>query len=188
MGKSHPIALRVRVAAFVEEGHSHREAARHFRVSPRFVNNLMILKRATGSGGQAGPPMRVWPSMPWTKRFMIDGLSIAATSSTIPTGACNACQFGIPSDWRRRASSPPLEVGDSYDNVLAETINGLHNAEVIHRRGPWRNFEAVEFATLEWVDWFNKTGVFWNPSETLRQQRPKNDTTPCGCASHGRII
>ena len=46
-------------------------------------------------------------------------------------------------------------VGDSYDNALAETINGLYKAEVIHRRGPWRNFEAVEFATLEWVDWFN---------------------------------
>jgi len=49
MGKSHPIALRSRVVAFVEEGHSHREAARHFRVSPRFVNNLMILKRESGS-------------------------------------------------------------------------------------------------------------------------------------------
>ena len=35
-------------------------------------------------------------------------------------------------------------VGDSYDNALAETINGLHKAEVIHRRGPWRSFEAVE--------------------------------------------
>ena len=46
-------------------------------------------------------------------------------------------------------------VGDSYDNALAETINGLFKAEVIHRRGPWRSFEAVEFATLEWVDWFN---------------------------------
>ena len=46
-------------------------------------------------------------------------------------------------------------VGNSYDNALAETINGLYKAEVIHRRGPWRNFEAVEFATLEWVDWFN---------------------------------
>lgn len=46
-------------------------------------------------------------------------------------------------------------IGDSYDNALAETINGLYKAEVIHRRGPWRNFEAVEFATLEWVDWFN---------------------------------
>jgi putative transposase len=46
-------------------------------------------------------------------------------------------------------------VGDSYDNALAETINGLYKAEVIHRRGPWRSCEAVEFATLEWVDWFN---------------------------------
>jgi transposase InsO family protein len=46
-------------------------------------------------------------------------------------------------------------VGDSYDNALAETINGLYKAEVIYRRGPWRSFEAVEFATLEWVDWFN---------------------------------
>jgi putative transposase len=46
-------------------------------------------------------------------------------------------------------------VGDSYDNALAETINGLYKAEVIHRRGPWRSLETVEFATLEWVDWFN---------------------------------
>ena len=46
-------------------------------------------------------------------------------------------------------------VGDSYDNALAETINGLYKAEVIHRRGPWRTMEVVEFATLEWVDWFN---------------------------------
>ena len=46
-------------------------------------------------------------------------------------------------------------VGDSYDNALAETINGLFKAEVIHRRGPWRSLETVEYATLEWVDWFN---------------------------------
>ena len=46
-------------------------------------------------------------------------------------------------------------VGDSYDNALAETINGLYKAEVIHRRDPWRSMEAVEYATLEWVDWFN---------------------------------
>ena len=45
--------------------------------------------------------------------------------------------------------------GDRYDTALAETINGLFKAEVIHRRGPWRHAEAVEFATLEWVDWFN---------------------------------
>ena len=46
-------------------------------------------------------------------------------------------------------------VGDSYDNALADTINGLYKAEVIHRRGPWKSFDAVEFATLEWVEWFN---------------------------------
>lgn len=46
-------------------------------------------------------------------------------------------------------------LGDSCDNALAETINGLFKAEVIHRRGPWRSYEAVEYATLEWVDWFN---------------------------------
>jgi len=45
--------------------------------------------------------------------------------------------------------------GDSYDNALAESINGLYKTEVIRRRGPWRSLEAVEFATLEWVDWFN---------------------------------
>jgi len=46
-------------------------------------------------------------------------------------------------------------VGDFYDNALAETINGLYKTKVIRRRGPWRTLEAVEFATLEWVDWFN---------------------------------
>ena len=45
--------------------------------------------------------------------------------------------------------------GDSYDNALAETINGLYKTEVIHRRGPWRTVDEVEYATLEWVDWFN---------------------------------
>jgi transposase InsO family protein len=46
-------------------------------------------------------------------------------------------------------------VGDSYDNALAESVIGLFKTEVIRRRGPWRGLEAVEFATLEWVDWFN---------------------------------
>jgi len=45
--------------------------------------------------------------------------------------------------------------GDSYDNALAETIIGLYKTEVIHHRGPWQGRDAVEYATLEWVDWFN---------------------------------
>jgi transposase InsO family protein len=46
-------------------------------------------------------------------------------------------------------------VGDSYDHALAETIIGLYKTEVIRHRGPWRTLDAVEYATLEWVDWFN---------------------------------
>ena len=46
-------------------------------------------------------------------------------------------------------------VGDSYDNALAETINGLYKTEVIRRCGPWRHADEVEYATLDWVDWFN---------------------------------
>ena len=46
-------------------------------------------------------------------------------------------------------------VGDSYDNALAETVIGLFKTEVVRRTGPWRSIEAIEFATLEWVDWFN---------------------------------
>lgn len=68
-----------------------------------------------------------------------------------------------PSGWpkpgsnRRSAASATATnpKGQRSYNALAETINGLYKAEVIWHRGPWRTFEAVEFATLEWVDWFN---------------------------------
>ena len=48
-------------------------------------------------------------------------------------------------------------VGDSYDNALAETINGLYKTEIIRnpKRGPWKTIDDVEYATLEWVEWFN---------------------------------
>jgi putative transposase len=45
--------------------------------------------------------------------------------------------------------------GDSYDNALAESVIGLYKTEVIHRRGPWKGIDEVEFATLEWVAWYN---------------------------------
>ncbi len=68
----------------------------------------------------------------------------------------NTSAFDTPNALPRPASSPPSAASATvYDNALAETINGLYKAEAIHRRGPWRSFEAVEFATLEWVDWFN---------------------------------
>jgi transposase InsO family protein len=50
--------------------------------------------------------------------------------------------------------------GDSYDNALAETIIGLYKTQVIHHREPWKHLEAVEHATLEWVDWYNNRRVF----------------------------
>lgn len=65
-------------------------------------------------------------------------------------------------------------VGDSYDNALAETINGLYKTELIYHRGPWRSFESVEFATLEWVDWFNHRrlmGPIGNISPAEAEQR-----------------
>ncbi len=78
-------------------------------------------------------------------------------------------------------------VGDSYDNALAETINGLYKAEVIHRRGPWRNFEAVEFATLEWVDWFNHRRLLEPIGNIPPAEAEETILCHAGRASHGRI-
>jgi transposase InsO family protein len=49
--------------------------------------------------------------------------------------------------------------GDSYDNALAESFNGLYKTELIHRQGPWRNVDHVEWATLTYVDWFNNRRI-----------------------------
>jgi len=74
-------------------------------------------------------------------------------------------------------------VGDSYDNALAETINGLYKAKVIHRRGPWKSFEAVEYAPLERVDWFNNRHLFEPignipPAEAERRYYADRETMP----------
>ena len=80
----------------------------------------------------------------------------AAASSTTPIAACSTSRSATRERLAEAGIEPSVgSVGDSYDNALAETINGLYKAEVIHRRGPWRSLEAVEYATLEWVDWFN---------------------------------
>jgi hypothetical protein len=84
---------------------------------------------------------------------------IATSSFKVLRRPCESAQY-VSIKYTERLAEAGIEpsvgsVGDSYDNALAETINGLYKAEVIHRRGPWRSFEAVEFATLEWVDWFN---------------------------------
>ena len=90
-------------------------------------------------------------------------------------------------------------VGDSYDNALAETINGLFKAEVIHPHGPWRSPEAVEFATLEWVGWFNHRRPL-EPIGSIRQRKPncatmrrtrsaplRRDSDKTACGKNGAV-
>jgi len=86
----------------------------------------------------------------WARGKNADGLVHHSDrgSSTSPFATAS----GSPRPVRSPQSDPG---GDSYDNALAETINGLYKTEVIRRRGPWKNIDDVEFATLEWVDWFN---------------------------------
>ena len=50
--------------------------------------------------------------------------------------------------------------GDSYDNALAESVNGLYKTELVRKQGPWRGLEDLEFATLKWVDWYNHRRLF----------------------------
>ncbi len=97
--------------------------------------------------------------------FVLDALEQAVHQRRPAKGAGLVCHSDRGSQYlsikyTERLAEAGIEpsvgsVGDSYDNALAETINGLFKAEVIHRRGPWRNFDAVEYATLEWVAWFN---------------------------------
>ena len=96
--------------------------------------------------------------------FVLDALEQALHARTryrrdwciTAIAARNTCRSATASGLPKVGIEPSVgSTGDSYDNALAESINGLYKAEVIHRRGPWRNVEAVEFATLEWVDWFN---------------------------------
>lgn len=65
------------------------------------------------------------------------------------------------SEWLAEAgiTASVASVGEGYDNAFAETINGLYKNEVIRKRGPWRNVDAVEYATLEWVGWFNNCSL-----------------------------
>lgn len=70
--------------------------------------------------------------------------------------------------------------GDSYDNALAESVNALYKAELVRRKGPWRGLEDLEFATLEWVDWFNNRRLlsvlgYVPPAEYEQAQRPGYD-------------
>lgn len=95
--------------------------------------------------------------------LVLDALEQAIWSRCPPKGVIHHSDHGsqyLSIRYSERLTEIGVEpstgsVGDSYDNALAETVIGLYKTEVIHHRGPWRNLEAVEYATLEWVDWFN---------------------------------
>jgi transposase InsO family protein len=112
--------------------------------------------------------------MPWSRLSTTADLTIVAASSTT---AIVAAQY-VSIKYTERLAEAGIEPsvgsgGDSYDSALAETINGLYKAKVIHRRGPWRSFEGVEYATLEWVDWFNNRRLL----EPIGNIKPKTATT-----------
>lgn len=86
-------------------------------------------------------------------------------------------------------AAPSLgSVGDAYDNALAESVIGLFKTEVIHRRGPWKGFDDVEYATLEWVAWFNQQRLLeplgYVPTAEFEEQFYRHQqiqqTTPTG--------
>jgi hypothetical protein len=95
--------------------------------------------------------------------LVLDALEQVMRSRSVPKSVVHhydrGSQYLSIRYWERLAEAgiePAFgSVGDSYDNSLAETIIGLFKTGVIYRRGPWRHIDAVEYATLEWVDWFN---------------------------------
>ncbi len=104
---------------------------------------------------------RVWNSL--KTDLVLDALEQALYSRTGTQGLVHHSDRGsqyLSIRYTERLAEAGIEasvgsVGDSYDNALAESIIGLYKTEVIWPRGPWKNIEEVEYATLEWVDWFN---------------------------------
>ena len=96
--------------------------------------------------------------MPWNKPCTL--VRRAMGSYTTATVACSMSPSVTPNALAESGIESSVgSGGDSYDNALAETIIGLFKTEVINPRGPWHNLEHVEFATLEWVDWFNNRRI-----------------------------
>ena len=108
---------------------------------------------------------RVWNSL--KTDLVLDALEQALYARTGTKGLVHhsdrGCQY-LSIRYTERLAEAGIEssvgsVGDSYDNAMAETMFGLFKSEVIWPRGPWKNMEEVEYATLEWVDWFNNRRI-----------------------------
>ena len=98
-----------------------------------------------------------WPSTPSRWPSTAAGTTTRPSWSITRTGACRP-DLSIRYNERLAEAGAVASVGsrgDSYDNALAESFNGLYKWELIYRRGPWTGIEDVEFATMTYVDWFN---------------------------------
>ena len=127
-------------------------------------------------------------SMPWSRRCTTRQPDQRRRSSITATEESQYVSIRYTERLAEAGIEPSVgSVGDSYDNALAETINGLYKAEVIHRRGPWRNFEAVEFATLEWVDWFNHRRLLEPIGNIPPAEAEATLLSPARRASHGGL-
>jgi putative transposase len=93
----------------------------------------------------------------------LDALEMRCGNARRPTGSCTtriAAGQHLSIRYTERLAEAGASVsvgskGDSYDNALAETVDGLYKAELVERHGPWRSLDELELATLEYIDWFN---------------------------------
>jgi transposase InsO family protein len=126
------------------------------RASPTSPSSSTPMRDGSSAGACRGPRIRASCWMRGNRPCTSGARCIAAASCITATGGSQYVSIHYTERLAQAGIEPSVgSVGDSYDNALAGSINGLYKAEVIHRRGPWRSLEAVEFATLEWVDWFN---------------------------------
>src|SRR5579859_2611193 len=116
---------------------------------------------ATSWAGECPAPYTPsWHSTHWKCRSGLGVARTLAASSITPTAASRARAQYLSIRYTERleeagAITSVCSRGDSYDNALAETVNGLYKTELIRRRRPWKTHEQVELATTEWVDWWN---------------------------------
>src|SRR5712691_55196 len=111
-----------------------------------------------GSSWVGRPRGRCGPTWPWTPWRWPSGPAPERLDGLVHHSDRGSQYLAIRYTERLGEAGAVTSVGsrgDSYDNALAETIIGLYKTELIRRQGPWKGIDDVEYATLEWVDWFN---------------------------------
>ncbi len=164
MGKPHPMELRTRVISFVEEGHGHREAARHFRVSPRFVNDMVILKRETGclapkpQGNRA--PGKLAPHAAWLRERIAarGGLTLDEIVTELAADRGLSVHRGAVGKWLHR-------LGLSHKKTLL--ASEILRPDIAERRKAWIETRQPDMANmLERLVFIDETSLKTNLVKT----------------------